>query len=63
VDSAALKESLTKDYVEANMWFAIVSSGVVPPADDHHMKWAARHMTEAQIAKAQRTAEDRTRHH
>jgi hypothetical protein len=53
---------LPEDYVEAYMWFAIVGSAVVPPADDD-MKWAARHMTKAQIAKAQRMAEDWTRRH
>jgi hypothetical protein len=53
---------LPKDYVEAYMWFAIVGSAVVPP-DVDDMKWAARHMTKAQIAKAQRMAEDWTRRH
>jgi TPR repeat protein len=53
---------LPNDYVEAYMWFAIVGSGVVPPADDD-MKWAAQHMTKAQIAKAQRMAEGWTRRH
>ena len=32
------------------------------PTDDD-MKWAAQHMTKAQIAKAQRMAEDWTRRH
>ena len=53
---------LPKDYVEAYMWFAIVGSAVVPPTDDG-MKWAARHMTKAQIAKAQLMAEDWSRRH
>ena len=53
---------LPKDYVEAYMWFAIVGSAVVPP-DVDDVKWAARHMTKAQIAKAQRMAEDWTRRH
>lgn len=53
---------LPKDYVEAYMWFAVVGSAVVPPTDDD-MKWAAQHMTKAQIARAQRMAEDWTRRH
>jgi uncharacterized protein len=53
---------LPKDYVAAYMWFAIVGSSVVPPTDDE-MKWAARHMTKAQIAKAQLMAEDWIRRH
>lgn len=53
---------LPKDYLEAYMWFAIVGSAVVPP-DVDDMKWAARHMTKAQIAKAQRMAEDWTSRH
>jgi TPR repeat protein len=53
---------LPKDYVEAYMWFAIVGSALVPPVVDD-IRWAARHMTKAQIAKAQRMAEDRSRRH
>jgi hypothetical protein len=53
---------LPNDYVEAYMWFAVVGSSVAPPYDDD-IKWAARHMTQAQIAKAQRMAEDWTRRH
>jgi len=48
---------LPQDYVQAYMWFAIVGSAVVP-TDDDEMKWAAEHMTKAQIAQAQRMAED-----
>jgi uncharacterized protein len=53
---------LPKDYVEAYMWFAIVGSAVTPP-DVDDMKWAARHMTKARIAKAQRMAEDWIKRH
>jgi TPR repeat protein len=53
---------LPEDYIEAYMWLAVVGSAVVPPADDD-MKWAARHMTKAQITKAQRMAEEWTRRH
>jgi TPR repeat protein len=53
---------LPKDYVEAYMWFAVVGSAVIPPTSDD-MKWAAQHMTRAQIAKAQRMAEDWTSRH
>jgi TPR repeat protein len=53
---------LPKNDIEAYMWFAIVGSSVVP-ADDSDMKWAAQHMTKAQIAEAQRMAEDWTRRH
>jgi uncharacterized protein len=53
---------LPEDYVKAYMWLAIVGSAVVPPADDD-LKSAARHMTKAEIAKAQRMAEDWTRRH
>jgi hypothetical protein len=44
------------------MWFAIVGSAVVP-TDDDEMKWAAEHMTKAQIAQAQRMAEDWIKRH
>jgi uncharacterized protein len=53
---------LPKNYVEAYMWSAIVGSAVVPPVVDD-MRWAARHMTKPQIAKAQRMAEDWSRRH
>jgi len=53
---------LPKDDTEAYMWFTIVGSSVVP-ADDHDMKWAAQHMTKAQIAQAQRMAEDWIKRH
>jgi TPR repeat protein len=53
---------LPKDYVEAYMWFAIVGSSVTP-TDSDDMKWAARHMTKAQIAKAHRMAEDWIKRH
>jgi hypothetical protein len=53
---------LPKDYVEAYMWFAIVGSSVIPN-DVDDMKWAARHMTKAQIGKAQRMAEDWIKRH
>jgi hypothetical protein len=53
---------LPKDDTEAYMWFAIVGSSVVP-ADDYDMKWAAQHMTKAQIAQAQRMAEDWIKRH
>jgi TPR repeat protein len=53
---------LPEDWVEAYMWLAVVGSAVVPPTDED-VKWAARHMTKAQIAKAQRMAEDWTRRH
>jgi TPR repeat protein len=48
---------IPEDYVPAYMWFAIVGSSVVPPTDDD-MKRVAQHMTKAQIAQAQRMAED-----
>ena len=53
---------LPQDYVQAYMWFAIVGSAVVP-TDDDEMKWAAEHMTKAQIAQAQRMAEDWIKRH
>lgn len=53
---------LKKDYVEAYMWAAIVGSSVDPP-DGSDMKRAARHMTKAQIAEAQRRAEDWVQRH
>jgi TPR repeat protein len=53
---------LPKDDTQAYMWFAIVGSSVVP-ADDYDMKWAAQHMTKAQIAQAQRMAEDWIKRH
>ena len=53
---------LPKDDTEAYMWFAVVGSSVVP-ADDYDMKWAAQHMTKAQISQAQRMAEDWTKRH
>src|SRR5713101_9909527 len=53
---------LPKDDTEAYMWFAIVGSSVVP-ADDYDMKWAAQHMTKAQIVQAQRMAEDWIKRH
>lgn len=53
---------LPKDYLEAYMWFAIVGSAVTPP-DVEDMKWATRHMTKSQIAKAQGMAEDWIRRH
>jgi hypothetical protein len=48
---------LPKDDVQAYMWFAIVGSSVDPPVDSD-MKRIARRMTKAQIAQAQRMAED-----
>lgn len=51
-----------KDYVEAYMWAAIVGSSGNPP-DDSDMKRSARHMTKAQIAEAQRRAEDWIKRH
>ena len=48
---------LPKDDVQAYMWFAIVGCSLDPPVDDD-TKTAARHMTKAQIAEAQRIAED-----
>jgi uncharacterized protein len=53
---------LPKDDIEAYMWFAIVGSSVVP-ADDYDMKWAARHMSKAQITRAQRMAADWIKRH
>ena len=53
---------LRKDYVEAYMWAAIVGSSGNPP-DDSDMKRSARHMTKAQIAEAQRRAEDWIKRH
>ena len=53
---------LKPDYVEAYMWFAVVGSSVDPPTDED-MKWAARHMTKAQIAQAQRMARDWVKRH
>jgi hypothetical protein len=55
-------DRLPKDDTEAYMWFAIVGSSVVP-ADDYDLKWAAQHMTKAQIAQAQRMAEDWIKRH
>jgi uncharacterized protein len=53
---------LRKDYVAAYMWAAIVGSSGLPP-DDSDMKRTARHMTKAQIAEAQRRAEDWIKRH
>jgi len=53
---------LPEDNVQAYLWFAIVGSSVVPPADDD-VKRAARHMTKAQIARAQHLAEDWIKRH
>jgi|SRR6266478_9585962 TPR repeat protein len=53
---------LGKDYTQAYMWFAIVSSSAVPP-DDYDVKQAARHMTKAQITQAQRMAADWIKRH
>jgi TPR repeat protein len=53
---------LPQDYVQAYMWFAIVGSSAVPPTDDD-VKRAARHMTKAQIAQAQRMADDWIKRH
>jgi Sel1 repeat len=55
-------DRLPKNDAEAYMWFAIVGSSVVP-ADDHDMKWAAQHMTRAQIAQGQHMAVDWIRRH
>jgi TPR repeat protein len=51
-----------KDRVQAYMWFAIVGSTVDPPTDDD-LRPAARKMTRAQIAKAQRLAQDWIKRH
>jgi hypothetical protein len=48
---------LPEDNVQAYMWFAVVGSSVVPPTDDD-MKRVSQHMTKAQMAQAQRMAED-----
>ena len=53
---------LRKDYVEAYMWAAIVGFSANPPADSD-MKRTARNMTKAQIAEAQRRAEDWIKRH
>jgi TPR repeat protein len=53
---------LPKYDLQAYMWFAIVDSSLDPPIDDD-VKRAAQHMTKAQIAQAQRMAEDWTRRH
>jgi len=53
---------LPEDNVQAYMWFAIVGSSVVPPTDDD-MKRVSRHMTKAQIAKAQHMAADWVNRH
>jgi uncharacterized protein len=55
-------DRLPKDYVQAYMWFAIVGSSVVPPTDDD-LNRVALHMTKAQIAQAQRMAEDWIKRH
>jgi uncharacterized protein len=52
-----------KDKVQAYMWFAIVGSSVDPPTDGDDMKELARHMTKAQIVRAQRLAEDWIKRH
>jgi hypothetical protein len=48
---------LPKYDLQAYIWFAIVDSSLDPPIDDD-VKRVARHMTKAQIAQAQRMAED-----
>ena len=48
---------LKRNDVEAYMWFAVVGSSVDPPTDDD-MKQVAKHMTNAEIAEAQRRAKD-----
>jgi TPR repeat protein len=53
---------LPRDDVQAYMWFAIVGSSVDPPTDDD-IKKVARRMTRAQIAEAQRRAEDWVKRH
>jgi len=53
---------LPRDDVQAYMWFAIVGSSLDPPVDSD-MKRVARHMTKAQIAQAQRMAEDWIKRH
>lgn len=53
---------LPKYNLQAYMWFAIVDSSLNPPNDDD-VKSVARHMTKAQIAQAQRMAEDWTKRH
>jgi TPR repeat protein len=53
---------LPEDNPQAYMWFAIVGSSVVPPTDDD-MKRVSQHMTKAQIAQAQRMAEDWVNRH
>ncbi len=53
---------LPKYDLQAYMWFAIVDSSLDPPIDDD-VRRVARHMTNAQIAQAQRIAQDWTKRH
>jgi hypothetical protein len=56
------RDGRLKDKVQAYMWFAIVGSSVDPPTDDD-TRQVARHMTKAQIVRAQRLAEDWIKRH
>ena len=53
---------LPENWVEAYMWFAIIASSSSGSANDD-VKWAAQHMTAAQIAEAQKSAKDWVRRH